>query len=120
MVGDRGFRRTVKLPIKDEAIWKIAELMAYAMFLNLFLLGAETFKEFYSATDHTLYTRYLWFGIGRDLRVPAHPQRVVYRCGNLQRRLPPVHLPREDRRPYLLRDVPREARRSGTALGIEG
>src|SRR5207247_1159223 len=24
-------RRTVKLPIKDEAIWKIAELMAYAM-----------------------------------------------------------------------------------------
>jgi Ni/Fe-hydrogenase subunit HybB-like protein len=57
-------RRTVKLPIKDEAIWKIAELMAYAMFLNLFLLGAEVFKEFYSATEHTLYTRYLWFGIG--------------------------------------------------------
>ncbi|HEX6851280.1 MAG TPA: NrfD/PsrC family molybdoenzyme membrane anchor subunit [Candidatus Polarisedimenticolaceae bacterium] len=57
-------RRTVKLPIRDEAIWKIAELMAYAMFLNLFLLGAEVFKEFYSATEHTLYTRYLWFGIG--------------------------------------------------------
>src|SRR5512134_3029504 len=57
-------RRTVKLPIKDEAIWKVAELMAYAMFLNLFLLGAEVFKEFYSATEHTLYTRYLWFGIG--------------------------------------------------------
>jgi molybdopterin-containing oxidoreductase family membrane subunit len=57
-------RRTVKLPIKDEAIWKIAELMAYAMFLNLFLLGAEVFKEFYSASEHTLYTRYLWFGIG--------------------------------------------------------
>jgi Ni/Fe-hydrogenase subunit HybB-like protein len=58
-------RRTVKLPIKDEAIWKVAELMAYAMFLNLFLLGAEVFKEFYSATEHTLYTRYLWFGLGR-------------------------------------------------------
>ncbi len=57
-------RRTVKLPIKDEAIWKIAELMAYAMFLNLFLLGAEVFKEFYSASEHTLYTRYLWFGLG--------------------------------------------------------
>jgi molybdopterin-containing oxidoreductase family membrane subunit len=57
-------RKTVKLPIKDEAIWKVAELMAYAMFLNLFLLGAEVFKEFYSATEHTLYTRYLWFGIG--------------------------------------------------------
>ncbi|HUL60183.1 MAG TPA: NrfD/PsrC family molybdoenzyme membrane anchor subunit [Anaeromyxobacteraceae bacterium] len=57
-------RRTVGLPIKEEAIHKIAELMAYAMFLNLFLLGAEIFKEFYSATEHLLYTRYLWFGIG--------------------------------------------------------
>ncbi len=57
-------RRRFTLPIKDEAIWKVAELMAYAMFLNLFLLGAEVFKEFYSASEHTLYTRYLWFGIG--------------------------------------------------------
>jgi Ni/Fe-hydrogenase subunit HybB-like protein len=57
-------RRTNKLPIKDEAIWKIAELMAYAMFLNLFLLGAELFKEYYSATEHLLYTQYLWTGIG--------------------------------------------------------
>ncbi len=57
-------RRTVGLPIREEAISKIAELMAYAMFLNLFLLGAEVFKEFYSSTEHLLYTRYLWFGIG--------------------------------------------------------
>jgi Ni/Fe-hydrogenase subunit HybB-like protein len=57
-------RRTAGIPIKDEAIWKVAELMSYAMFLNLFLLGAEVFKEFYSNTEHVLYTRYLWFGIG--------------------------------------------------------
>jgi Ni/Fe-hydrogenase subunit HybB-like protein len=57
-------KRTNGLPIKDEAIWKIAELMSYAMFLNLFLLGAELFKEFYSSTEHVLYTQYLWFGIG--------------------------------------------------------
>jgi Ni/Fe-hydrogenase subunit HybB-like protein len=57
-------RRRGGLPIKDEAIWKIAELMAYAMFLNLFLLGAELFKEYYSATEHLLYTRYFWQGIG--------------------------------------------------------
>jgi Ni/Fe-hydrogenase subunit HybB-like protein len=57
-------RKTVNFPIKDEAISKIAELMSYAMFLNLFLLGAEVFKEFYSNTEHTLYTRYLWFGLG--------------------------------------------------------
>jgi molybdopterin-containing oxidoreductase family membrane subunit len=58
-------RRTNGLPIKDEAIWKIAELMSYAMFLNLFLLGAELFKEYYSATEHLLYTQYFWGGIGR-------------------------------------------------------
>ena len=37
----------------EEAIWKVAELMAYAMFVNLFLHGAELFKEFYSATEHS-------------------------------------------------------------------
>jgi len=60
----KALRRTNELPIKDEAIWKIAELMAYAMFLNLFLLGAELFKEYYSATEHLLYTQYFWQGIG--------------------------------------------------------
>jgi len=57
-------RRAFRFDIKDEAIWKIAELMAYAMFLNLFLLGAELFKEYYSATEHLLYTKYYWQGIG--------------------------------------------------------
>jgi Ni/Fe-hydrogenase subunit HybB-like protein len=57
-------RKTNNLPIKNEAIWKIAELMSYAMFLNLFLLGAELFKEYYSATEHLLYTEYFWTGIG--------------------------------------------------------
>ena len=53
-------RRFTRFEIQDEAIWKIAELMAYAMFLNLFLHGAEAFKEYYSNTEHLLYTRY-WF-----------------------------------------------------------
>ena len=38
--------------------------MAYAMFLNLFLHGAEAFKEFYSDTEHLLYTRYWYLGLG--------------------------------------------------------
>ena len=38
--------------------------MAYAMFFNLFLLGAEVFKEFYSDTEHLLYTRYWFQGLG--------------------------------------------------------
>jgi len=56
-------RKTTKVHIDDEAIWKIAELMAYTMFFNLFLLGAEIFKEFYSNTEHLVYTRYLFFGL---------------------------------------------------------
>jgi len=57
-------RKTNRFEIKDEAIHKIAELMSYAMFVNLFLLGAELFKEYYSATEHLVYTQYLWTGIG--------------------------------------------------------
>jgi Ni/Fe-hydrogenase subunit HybB-like protein len=55
-------RRFTRFEIRDEAIWKIAELMAYAMFLNLFLHGAEVFKEYYSNTEHLLYTRYWYAG----------------------------------------------------------
>ena len=68
--------------IKDEAIWKIAELMAYAMFLNLFLLGAELFKEYYSATEHLLYTQYFWSGLGEHTRARA----VRLALARLQRR----------------------------------
>jgi len=57
-------RRFTRFEIRDEAIWKIAELMAYAMFLTLFLHGAEVFKEFYSDTEHVLYTRYWFLGLG--------------------------------------------------------
>jgi Ni/Fe-hydrogenase subunit HybB-like protein len=57
-------RRFTRFEIKDDAIWKIAELMAYAMFLNLFLHGAEAFKEYYSNTEHLLYTRYWFQGLG--------------------------------------------------------
>jgi molybdopterin-containing oxidoreductase family membrane subunit len=56
-------RRFTRFEIRDEAIWKIAELMAYAMFLNLFLHGAEVFKEFYSDTEHLLYTQYWFLGL---------------------------------------------------------
>jgi len=64
-------QRTTKIAIRDAAIWKIAELMAYAMFLNLFLLGAELFKEYYSATEHLIHFQYLFAGIhGHHALVP--------------------------------------------------
>jgi len=70
-------RKTAKIPIKDEAIWKVAELMSYAMFFNLFLLGAEVFKEFYSATEELRYTQYFWFGLG------GHTALVPYAWASL-------------------------------------
>jgi len=64
-------RRTTKIDIKNEAIWKIAELMAYAMFVNLFLFGAEIFKEYYSSTHHLIHTQYLYSGVeGHHALVP--------------------------------------------------
>jgi len=64
-------RKVTPFHIRDEAIWKIAELMAYAMFVNLFLHGAEAFKEYYSHTEHLLYTRYWFQGIdGHRTLVP--------------------------------------------------
>ncbi len=64
-------RRFTKFEIQDEAIHKIAELMAYAMFLNLFLHGAEAFKEYYSDTEHLLFTRYWYSGLnGHNTLVP--------------------------------------------------
>jgi molybdopterin-containing oxidoreductase family membrane subunit len=64
-------RRFTRFELKDEAIQKIAELMAYAMFLNLFLHGAEAFKEYYSGTSHLLYTKYWYQGLdGHRTLVP--------------------------------------------------
>ncbi len=37
--------------------------MAYAMFINLFLFGAEIFREYYSQTHHLIHFQYL-FGAG--------------------------------------------------------
>ena len=63
--------RTTNIKIKDEAISKIAELMAYAMFINLFLFGAEIFKEYYSDTHHLIHTQYLYSGVhGHTALVP--------------------------------------------------
>ncbi|MFH2005254.1 MAG: sulfate reduction electron transfer complex DsrMKJOP subunit DsrP [bacterium] len=56
-------RKTTSFKIQDEAIWKVAELMAYAMFLNLFLFGAEIFKEYYSDTHHLIFHEYAFFGV---------------------------------------------------------
>jgi molybdopterin-containing oxidoreductase family membrane subunit len=56
-------RKVSAFEIKDEAIHKVAELMAYAMGFNLFLFGAEVFKEYYSNTHHLVHYEYLFSGL---------------------------------------------------------
>lgn len=56
-------RKVSTFEIKDEAIHKVAEYMAYAMGLNLFLFGAELFKEYYSNTHHLVHYLYLFNGL---------------------------------------------------------
>ncbi len=64
-------RKRAKLDLKEEAIWKIAELMAYALFVNLFFTAAEMFKETYSATHELKHLKYLYFGLdGKTALVP--------------------------------------------------
>jgi len=64
-------RKYTRIEIKNEAIFKVAELIAYSMFINLFLLGAEVFKEFYSNTVHLAPLQYLLEGLkGHNDLVP--------------------------------------------------
>lgn len=56
-------RKVSSIHLEDKALFKIGELIAYAMFINLFLLGAEIFKEYYSNTLHVASFKYLFEGL---------------------------------------------------------
>jgi len=79
-------RKTTKFEIKDEAIFTIAELMVYAMFIYLFFTIAELFKEFYSNTEHIVYWKYLLLGVekNREIAIYSWAGRhcIVKKCGN--------------------------------------
>lgn len=45
-------RKVMNFKVQDQAIFKLAEIIAYAMAINLFLMFAEIFKEYYSGTVH--------------------------------------------------------------------
>jgi molybdopterin-containing oxidoreductase family membrane subunit len=64
-------RKISDIKIEDRALFKIAELIAYSMFVNLFLLTAEIYKEYYSNTIHIAPLRYLLEGLhGHNQLVP--------------------------------------------------
>jgi Ni/Fe-hydrogenase subunit HybB-like protein len=64
-------RKLSDIKIEDKALFKIAELIAYAMFINLFLLSAEIYQEYYSDTIHIAPFKYLFQGLhGHNQLVP--------------------------------------------------
>ncbi len=56
-------RRTLDVKIENRAIMKLAEIIAYAMAINIFLLLAEVYKEYYSGTSHLASMKYLFQGL---------------------------------------------------------
>ncbi|HET8577190.1 MAG TPA: NrfD/PsrC family molybdoenzyme membrane anchor subunit [Methylomirabilota bacterium] len=62
-------RRCSKVEIDNKALFKIAELVAYAMGINVLLLAAEMFKELYSGSVHMAPLEYLYFGLGAHGRL---------------------------------------------------
>jgi len=55
-------RRVGRISISNDALYKIGELLAYAMGINLFLLGTEVFADFYSPTADVVHAEFQWFG----------------------------------------------------------
>jgi len=56
-------RKFTSFKVKDEALFKIAEMICIAMGLNLFFLGAEVFKELYTDSLHKAAVIYLFVGL---------------------------------------------------------
>ncbi|MBI4849891.1 MAG: polysulfide reductase NrfD [Nitrospirae bacterium] len=72
-------RKNTKLNIKDEALFKVGELITWAMAFNLFFLITEIFKERYSATAHLAPLDYLFYGLhGHDHLVPWIWTAVIF------------------------------------------
>lgn len=56
-------RKFTKFKVKDEALFKIAEMVCIAMGINLLLLGAEVFKELYTDSWHNAPIIYMFAGL---------------------------------------------------------
>jgi len=64
-------RRVMDFKVRDRAILKLAEIIVYAMAINLLLMFAEIFKEYYSDTKHLVQMKYLIQGLhGHNQLVP--------------------------------------------------
>jgi len=71
-------RNRTTFQISDRALNKIAELLTYALVINLFFFGCELFTEFYSPTEHAVHIQYMFFGLN------GHSEITLYIwCGTL-------------------------------------
>jgi molybdopterin-containing oxidoreductase family membrane subunit len=73
-------RKLTKFDPGKEQIQTLSKIVAYALPLNLFLLGCEIFTVFYSGIpDHKLHFQYLYFGLhGFNSLVPWMWTSVVF------------------------------------------
>ena len=64
-------RRMSNYQISDRALHILRNIVTVSLLVNLFLLGCEAFKEFYSESVHSSSAKYLFFGLhGHDALVP--------------------------------------------------
>jgi molybdopterin-containing oxidoreductase family membrane subunit len=56
-------RKVTDFKIENRAIFRVAEIIAYAMAINLFFMLAEVYKEYYSGTVHLSQMKYLYEGL---------------------------------------------------------
>lgn len=56
-------RQVSSYKISDNAIHMLRNIVTASLLINVFMLGCETFKEFYAASVHSSSARYLFFGL---------------------------------------------------------
>ncbi len=67
----QAIRKFTRFKVKDEALFKIGEMICIAIAINLFLLGCEIFKELYTGSIHKSPIIYLYVGLhGHSALVP--------------------------------------------------
>lgn len=73
--------RFSKYHIKSTVSQTLVRIIIYTLPANLFLLGCEVFKEFYTGTLHATSAEYLFFGLhGHGMLVPYIWTSLLFSC----------------------------------------
>ncbi len=74
-------RKITGYHIGNTALHLLRQIVTVSLLINLFLLGCEVFKEFYSESLHMSSSQYLFFGLhGHDALVPWIWTALVMEC----------------------------------------